>query len=66
MLENHSLVAMLEQLPELSLIFGVECSDFLISHCLSGLNSKDFKVRLTVLRTLGALSLRVGAKKVAE
>ena len=57
---------MLKCLPELSSIFGVDKSDFLVQQCFSGINRKDFKVRVQVLRTLGSLSLRVGAQKVAE
>jgi hypothetical protein len=44
----------------------VEKSDFLIQQCFSGINRKDFKVRVQVLRTMTELSLRVGEKKVSE
>jgi hypothetical protein len=43
---SATLIAMLKCLPELSLIFGVDRSDFLIQQCLSGINRKDFKVRI--------------------
>lgn len=59
--ESTALISMLKCLPELSSIFGVDKSDFLVQQCFSGINRKDFKVRVQVLRTLGSLSLRVGA-----
>jgi hypothetical protein len=54
------IISLLESFVQLSQIFGVEKSHYLIQQCVNCINNyKDFRVRLQVVKTLTGISAKM-------